>query len=296
MKIIVTGASGFVGRALVSYLCKEKLAVYPIFRNHVITHANARYCDLRDYDSVKKIISDIDPSVIVHCAATSSIELCEKESFDSWENNVLSTFILARSLTNSVHFLFLSTSEVFDGTSGGYKEDSLRNPVHWYGHTKSASEDIVRKIIPTHTILRLSYQYGYDREGKNFIHCATQKLEQDKPVSASDDLVSTPTYIGTTVSAIYEIILNRITGIYNIADKDSMSKYELIFNLAQIMNKTSLVNREKSSSVFVAKRPANTSLDVTKFSNNFSFSKPLKLDNALAKFYSDFKQGISILH
>ena len=221
MKILVTGASGFVGRTLLEYLLIHGFVVHPIFRNHtILSYDNARFCDLRHLESTKKMILDIDPTVIVHCAATSNIEQCEKDGFESWENNVIGTMNLARSAKSKVHFIYLSTAEVFDGNTGLYREDSIRNPVHWYGHTKAASEDIVRKIVPTHTIVRLSYQYGYDPCGKNFIHSVMKRLMRDQEVSAADDLISSPTYVGTTISAIHEMIENQMTGIYNIADRD----------------------------------------------------------------------------
>ena len=70
-----------------------------------------------------------------------------------------------------------------------------------------ASEDIVLNIPSMYTIVKLSNQYGYDVKGKNFVHQALEKLTANEPVSADDDIISSPTYIGTTVSSIQEIIM-----------------------------------------------------------------------------------------
>jgi dTDP-4-dehydrorhamnose reductase len=169
MKVLITGASGFVGRHLTEDLSLSGL-IYPVFKNNVISDHNAEYCELQDYKSVQEMLGKTDPDVIVHCAASSNIEECEKK-LDSWENNVIGTSNLI----------------------GDYSEDSMRNPINWYGYTKVACEDMVSNLVPIHTIVRLSYQYAYDSTNKNFIHKALEKLILDQTVFAVDDLICYPT-------------------------------------------------------------------------------------------------------
>lgn len=290
MKIIITGANGFIGHGMVEEFLRCGQTVYPVFKDGTISLDSAQYCDLRDYDLTKKMVAKITPDVVIHCAATSSIEECEKNKMISWDNNVIATMNLIKSIKKDVHLVYLSSAEVFDGKIGFYGENSIRNPVHWYGMTKVASEDIVSNLVATHTILRLSYQYGYDVKGKNFIHQALAKMILHKPVSAADDLIISPTYIRTTIAAVKEIILKQITGFYNIADRESLSKYQLISNLAQRLNKSSLLTREKSTHAFLSKRPNNTSLNTSKFSDRFDSAKPLNQEDALTRFLEEFEK------
>lgn len=290
MKIIVTGANGFIGHEMVKEFLRLGQKVYPVFRDSKIPLDNAQYCDLRDYNLTMKMVSKIVPDVVVHCAATSSIEECEKNKVNSWDNNVITTMNLIKSIRRDVHFVYLSSAEVFDGQIGSYEENSIRNPIHWYGKTKVASEDIVSSLAGTHTILRLSYQYGYDVKCKNFIHQALAKMILNQPVSAADDLIISPTYVHTTIAAVQEIILKQITGTYNIADREPLSKYQLISNLAQILNKSSLPIREKSTYTFLSKRPNNTSLNTSKFSDRFGSAKPLNQKDALTRFLEEFEK------
>lgn len=60
---------------------------------------------------------------------------------------------------------------------------------------------------------------------------------QGEPISAANDLISSVTYIGTTSSALQEIINKSITGLFNIADKAPLSKYQLLWHLALKFNK-----------------------------------------------------------
>ena len=290
VKVLVTGASGFVGHELLEQLECEKFAIYPVFRDHSIIHDNAQYCDLRDYGETEILLTTVDPNAIIHCAASSSIEECEKNKIESWENNVMGTMNLLRLMKTDVHFVYLSTAQVFDGNDGLYDEESVRNPINWYGKTKVASEDIVSNMSSLYTIVRLSYQYGCDVKGKNFVHKAFEKLTTNEPVSADDDIISSPTYIGTTVSSLQEIITDGITGVYNIADKEPISKYRLLLNLANELNRSSLVTKERLPSMLLASRPKNTSLDVSKFSHTFNVTKPLNQKEALQRLCKDFEE------
>ena len=293
VKVLVTGASGFVGHELIVQLETEKFVVYPVLRDRSITHHNAQYCDLRDYGETENMLTTVNPNAIIHCAASSSIEECEKNKIESWENNVMGTMNLVRSMKTDVHFVYLSTAQVFDGNAGHYDEDSVRNPINWYGQTKAASEYIVSNISSIYTIARLSNQYGYDDKGKNFVHQALEKLMANEPVSADDGIISSPTYIGTTVSSLQEIIMYGMTGVYNIADKEPLSKYQLLLNLANELNKSSLVTKERLHSMFLAKRPKNTSLNVGKFSHAFNVTKPLNQKEALQRLCKDFEERYS---
>ena len=72
------------------------------------------------------------------------------------KNNVIGPVNLIKSMKSDVHFVYLSTAQVFDGNAGLYDEDSVRNPINWYGQTKAASEDIVLNISSIYTIVRLA--------------------------------------------------------------------------------------------------------------------------------------------
>ena len=290
MRVLVTGASGFVGRELLEHLQTEEFVIYPVYRDHSINYDNAQYCDLKNYEETENMLMEVEPNAIIHCAASSSIEECEKNKIESWENNVMGTMNLIKSMKTDVHFVYLSTAQVFDGNAGLYDEDSVRNPINWYGQTKAVSEDIVSNISSIYTIVRLSNQYGYDVKGKNFVHQALEKLTANEPVSADDDIISSPTYIGTTVSSLQEIIMYGMTGVYNIADKEPLSKYQLLLNLASELNKSSLVTKERLHSMFLAKRPKNTSLNVGKFSHAFNVTKPLNQKEALQRLCKDFEE------
>jgi dTDP-4-dehydrorhamnose reductase len=289
---MISGASGFVGQALLKFLAGKDIEVYPIYHLRVFDHANVTFCDFQDYVTTGKMIGKISPDVFVHCAALTNVDLCEREKIDCWNANVNATMNICRSLDKNIHFVYLSTSQVFDGKDGNYNEESRKNPINWYGTTKSISEEVVMNVLSRWTVVRFSNLYGFDPERKNFFHNAVVKLLRNEKIKAVGDTIISPTYIDTAVSALCEIISGRINGIYHIADLESSTKYEILLRLSKMLGKNGLVIKQRSANILSAKRPLNTSLDTDKFSESLNQSKPLMLEQGLSEFVRNIKVGL----
>lgn len=289
MKIMISGAGGFVGRALLHFLAKRGLDVYPVYHLNSIDHTNATFCNFQDYFATRKIIDKISPDVFVHCAAVTNVDLCERKKIDCWNANVIASMNICRSVDKNIHFVHISTAQVFDGKEGNYNEESIKNPINWYGTTKSISEQVVMNVLSRWTLVRFSNIYGFDLSSKNFFHLAVTRLLRDEKISAARDKIISPTYIDTAVSALTEIILERIYGVFHVADLESSTKYEMLLRLSKILDKKGLVLKEEASNIFDARRPDNTSLDISKFSESLNYSKPLTLNQGLSDFVSKFK-------
>lgn len=289
---MVSGASGFVGRALLRFLIGKDIEVYPIYHLGLFDHANVTYCDFQDHVTTGKIIDKISPDVFVHCAALTNVDLCERKKIDCWNANVNATMNICRSLGKNIHFVYLSTSQVFDGKNGNYKEESSKNPINWYGTTKSISEEVVMNILSRWTVVRFSNLYGFDPECNNFFHNAVVRLLRNEKIKAVGDTIISPTYIDTAISALSEIMLGRVYGIYHIADLESSTKYEILLRLSKMLGKKGLVIKQRSAKILSAKRPLNTSLDTHKFSESLTQSKPLMLEQGLSEFVRNIKVNL----
>ena len=126
MKITCTGHTGKIGRRLVA------LGVLPL------------ECDITDDRDVLKTLQRVKPDVVIHCAAISSIEECEKDYEKAMLVNVMGTNIVGEQLYNTnpdAVFVLLSSEQVFNGKwFGRYKEESIQDPINNYGHTKLSAE------------------------------------------------------------------------------------------------------------------------------------------------------------
>lgn len=145
MRVVVTGASGLLGRAVQARLSSEQ--------HEVLALANSRatpplvQLDLLDTDALRKTLQDFKPDVIVHAAAERRPDVVEKEPERSQELNVDVPGRIAeicRDLgTGSTRLIYISTDYVFDGSKPPYKVDSEPNPLNAYGTSKLLGERAV---------------------------------------------------------------------------------------------------------------------------------------------------------
>ncbi|MEE6478802.1 hypothetical protein FKM82_012011 [Ascaphus truei] len=141
-RVLITGATGLLGRA-----------VYKEFKDnnwHVVgcgyTRARPRFehLNLLDVAAVKTLVQDFKPHVIVHCAAERRPDIVESQPESASMLNVVASGNLAKEAAGVGAFLlYISSDYVFDGTNPPYLEDSVPNPLNFYGKTKLEGERTV---------------------------------------------------------------------------------------------------------------------------------------------------------
>ncbi|MEN7982571.1 MAG: SDR family oxidoreductase, partial [Nanoarchaeota archaeon] len=163
-KVLITGGSGLLGSNLAEIFCKD-FEVFIIFnKNPVkIDYCNEMKIDLIDFENVEKIIKKINPLIIIHCAALTNVDYCEKNPKEAKEINCDSTKNLARiGKEIGAKFIYISTDSIFDGETGGYSENDIPNPINVYAKTKLEGEEEVRKINGNYIIIRTNI-YGKNK-------------------------------------------------------------------------------------------------------------------------------------
>mmetsp|Transcript_17498 Transcript_17498/g.48817 ORF Transcript_17498/g.48817 Transcript_17498/m.48817 type:complete len:162 (-) Transcript_17498:712-1197(-) len=159
MKVVVTGATGQTGRALMRVL-KHKHEVCGI------SFSRAReglvQVDLRDRDAVTQLLRKEMPDVVVHCAAERRPDVSENDTEGTRSLNVQVSEHIAKLCCESdcmmVHF---STDYVFDGTSPPYQPTSETNPLQFYGVSKREAEVSVLQAYPSRAaVLRVPVLYA----------------------------------------------------------------------------------------------------------------------------------------
>ncbi|KNZ61819.1 uncharacterized protein VP01_1352g1 [Puccinia sorghi] len=152
MKILISGASGLLGRAIVDRFKNDENG-----RGHqVISLSFTRSgpglekIDLRDEQSVSNLIHDLKPDVFIHCAAERRPDVAERDPTGTEKLNVRVTEHLAE-LSNQFGFkmIYICTDYVFDGNApmGGYDVDATPNPTNFYGKTKLAGEQAMLNTV-----------------------------------------------------------------------------------------------------------------------------------------------------
>jgi len=215
----ITGAGGLIG----NYLVQTAPRLAPQWRLRALTRDQL---DLLDFAAVRREFEKDRPQLIVHCAAITTIAWADADPKLARRLNVEVTKLLAE-LAAGIQFVLFSTDLVFDGRKGDYVETDAVNPIHIYGGTKAAAEEIVLKN-PGHTVVRTSLNGGVSRAGnrgfneqlRRFLHTAAEmKLFTDEfrcPIPAVE-----------TARAVWELSQKNCTGIYHVAGAEKISRWQI---------------------------------------------------------------------
>ena len=150
----ITGAHGLIG----NYLVQSAPRLAPLWRVRALTRGDF---DLLNFAAVRREFQKDKPQLIVHCAAITVVGEAQKNPALARRVNVEVTKHLAE-LAAEIRLVFFSTDLVFDGRKGNYVESDPANPLHVYGETKLAAEEIVLKN-PRHLVVRTSINGGASR-------------------------------------------------------------------------------------------------------------------------------------
>ncbi len=291
-RILVTGANGLLGQALVGCLSREPL--YDVLATG--TDAEPRFChascgytplDVCDKRSLARIFEDFTPTIVINSAAITQVDRCETERSRCWDVNASSVEHIARECqTIGTRLIQVSTDFVFDGKAGPYSESDLPNPVNFYGKSKLAGENAARQAgMDKWTVVRTNVVYGVGRKlpRNNFVTWVHQELTANRPVRAFVDQVRTPTWAWDLATGIRRIVRYRKRGIYNISGHELVTMYEFARSVAATFGlDKSLVLPVVSKDVsLAARRPLTTGFINLKATTELGY-KPHSIPAALA--------------
>jgi len=265
MRLLITGVSGQVGSQVFELSEYENHGIY--FNNKPEgMDEDILKLDIRERPETLSIIKEIKPDWIVHCAAATKIDWCETNREQTWGVNVTGTknLVDAAKEVNS-RFLYVSTDFVFDGKKGNYKETDKTEPINFYGTTKLEGELIVRSL-QNFLIMRTSHVYSTSSD--NFVLWALGKLKSGR-IECPYDWISSPTSAFELAEAILKAIKKELNGVYHSAGNEQISRYDFAKKIAKVFSydDSNVKQIELKDLNFVAKRPENTSLDISRILN-----------------------------
>lgn len=240
-RILVVGSNGMLGQRIIHHFeNKPKVELLASSAEEYSYVGNTSYTivDLCRRESIKSLIYDFFPDVIINTAAFTNVDLCETERETAWKVNVRGVEYLAETARIiDAHLIHISTDYVFDGKNGPYTENSKPRPISYYGRTKLASENAIRLVSPLHTIIRTNVLYGPVKMGRpDFVKWVVTNLRENKPIRIVTDQINNPTYIDDIVQAIDTIIEFRKQGIFNIGGSEFLSRYDFTHRIADYFN------------------------------------------------------------
>ena len=160
-KVLITGASGLLGRALLKEFTRFSDSWETLGLAFSRAGGDLRRVDLKNKDEVNTVVEEFQPNLIIHSAAERRPDVVEKNEDETTKLNVTATRIIAEAATKANAFmLYISTDYVFDGTSPPYKTTDKPNPLNRYGQSKLDGENATLEFLPRCGVLRVPILYG----------------------------------------------------------------------------------------------------------------------------------------
>jgi dTDP-4-dehydrorhamnose reductase len=275
-KVLVTASNGQVG-----YLLSQKLE--QLKDEFELFSFDRAALDITSQDGVAEKCDDIQPNIIINCAAHTGVDKAETDIINSFAINELGPKYLAeQALKHDALLIHISTDYVFDGNkTEPYLETDTPNPQGVYGESKLAGEQAIQSIGCRHVILRTAWVFG--EHGNNFVKTMLKLGEAREELGIIGDQFGGPTYAGDIADAAIAIAKQyestQQSGVYHYSGYPHVSWYEFaksIFAHAEqagiplALNALNEITAEQYP--LPAPRPANSRLDCCKLESSFGIT------------------------
>ena len=251
MRVLLTGASGQLGRA----------AAAELERRHIpFLGLTSRDMDLTAPGQVEAVLADYRPDAVLHCAAYTAVDRAEDEPERCMAVNGDGTRHLARGCAAlGAKLLYVSTDYVFhgDGTAP-YEVTDPTAPLNVYGRSKLAGEEWVRQLVERHFIVRTSWLMG---RGNNFVKTMLRLAESHRELRVVGDQIGSPTFATDLAPLLVDMLLSERYGVYHAAGEGFCSWAELAEETFRLAGKDVTV-RPVTTEAYGARalRPKNSRL------------------------------------
>lgn len=292
MKVLVTGTSGQLGFDVMEELKRRGYEGVGADRSETEADFPHVTLDITDREKVMKVVKEVKPDVIVHCAAWTNVDAAEApENLEKVRAvNVDGTRNLAEAAKAvDAKMVYISTDYVFDGTGTEPWQPDDKNyaPINVYGQSKLDGELEVAQTLKKYFIVRIAWVFG--RNGKNFVRTMIEVGKNHPVVKVVDDQIGTPTYTVDLAKLLVDMIETDKYGYYHATNEGGFISWadftEEIYRQTGMDVKVERVTTEEYGKS-VAARPFNSRLDKSKLIEN-GFTPLPDWRDALKRFLAD---------
>lgn len=224
MRVLITGGAGQLGTELAG-VCSAA--------NDEVLLAGREILDIASRDQTLQVVEAFGPDVVMHCAAWTDVDGCERDPDRAYGVNALGSRNVAESVAlrrGRTRLVSVSTDYVFNGVGGGahggvpYTEWDEPGPLSMYGRSKLAGErEIIAILGPDAAIVRTSWVCG--RFGKNFVKTmhGLATAHPSNPVTVVNDQVGCPTFTGDLARHLRMLAVGRYPGTFHVSNQGALS-------------------------------------------------------------------------
>lgn len=283
MKVLVTGVNGQLGHDVVNEINK---------RGHEAVGVDIQEMDITDKASVCRVLNDVKPDAVIHCAAWTAVDAAEDNEDKVRAVNACGTEYIAQECKKlDCKLMYISTDYVFDGQGEKPWKPDCKDykPLNVYGQTKLEGELAVSKLLEKYFIVRIAWVFG--NNGNNFIKIMLKVGKTHDTLTVVNDQIGTPTYTYDLARLLVDMIETDKYGYYHATNEGGyISWYEFaceIFKQAGYTTKVLPVTTAEYG-LSKAKRPFNSRLDKSKLIIN-GFTPLPTWQDALKRYLKDLE-------
>lgn len=227
MRIAVTGSKGQLGTALRRMLSGEDVLAIDLPEH-----------DITDLEETMATITAFEPDVVIHTAAMTDVDGCERDRDMAYRVNVLGTRNVAVAAGQSrAALVYISTDYVFDGTKGEpYWEYDEAKPLSWYARTKWLGEDVVRDHLCRYYVVRIAWMYSEGQ--RNFVQTVLKLARERDAIEIVTDEVGSPTHAPDVAEALLKLVKLPAYGTYHLPNSGTCSRYEWAKEILRLAGRT----------------------------------------------------------
>ncbi len=283
MKVFVTGVGGQLGHDVMNELAARGYEgigsdIAPEYAGmadgSAVTRAPYVPLDITDGEAVERVLSEVRPDAVIHCAAWTAVDLAEDEDKRDKVRaiNADGTRHIAKICGElGCKLMYISTDYVFDGQGETPWQPDCTDyaPLNIYGQTKLEGELAVRELAEKFFIVRIAWVFG--RNGKNFIRTMLRLGETHDSLRVVCDQIGTPTYTLDLARLLCDMIETEKYGVYHATNEGGYISWAdfaaEIFHQAGMTAKVIPVTTAEYG-LSKAARPFNSRLDKRKLAEN----------------------------
>ena len=269
MKVLVIGSDGQLGL--------EFQKISNSFDSLSWVFSTIKTLDLLRLDTINSFLNNINPTLIINCAAYTSVDKAETESKLADLINFKAVDIISRwTSNNNKKLIHVSTDYVFDGLSKlPLSENSNTNPINQYGNSKLKGEIACLKNDSSSIVIRTSWLYS--SFGKNFVKTMIDLMKKNNSVKVVNDQIGSPTYAYDLAKVIIEIIMNNKnkSGLFHYSNEGEISWFEFARSIRELYKlDCEIIGVSSKEFKTLAKRPKYSLLNKSKIKTTFNLEIP----------------------
>lgn len=220
-KTLITGGGGMVGG-------------YVDFG--VIT--NRSILDINNPENIRLVFKKYKPKVILHLAAETDVDFCERNPDRAYLINTIGTLNIAKgALDIGAKLVYVSTAGVFDGNKKTpYTVFDIPNPQNYYSRSKYLGELIVQSFLKDYLIVRAGWVFGGGKNDHKFVGKITSLILKNSKIEVVHDTKGSPVYGKDLIEGIKSLIIDEKRGIVHLANKGQANRYEMAKIISKVVN------------------------------------------------------------